>query len=282
MKLKNKRMDRTYATAMVAFGFVCVGCFGAFQGAAARPQATGAKLPDLVGFTTGMPAQQVYEMLKAVDPGHTVALTQTTIPQLYGDKPVAVGMNPATEDFNKEAINVSLTLPPAPQVAWQVAHHIGQFTSTRKNVYNSLVQKYGQPWAADRPADPYVLSGLNWYFDEQGHQLSVPDPQALLAFKNCTGQFFGPAYNYADGGGYLANNATTNIVNPNRPRTSVFALPPAWDPATHPQCVNVIKLTVTVTANAGPAPDAAGTFSMDFVMTDPTIQHRALSRSTTQ
>jgi hypothetical protein len=168
---------------------------------------------------------------------------------------------------------VSFTMPPAPQVAWQIAHHIGQFTSTRKNVYNSLVQKYGQPWAPDRPADPYVLSGLNWYFDEQGHQVSVPDGQALLAFKTCTGQFFGAAY--TDGGAYLANDATTNIVNPNQPRTAVYHLPAAWDPATHPQCVNVIKLSVTVTANGPPQPDASVTVAMDFTMTDPTIQHRA-------
>jgi hypothetical protein len=253
-------------------------CFGAFQGAAAppQPQAAGAKLPDLVGFTTGMSAQQVYELLKAADPGHTVALTQTTIPQLYGDKPITIGMNPATMDFNKEAINVSLTMPPAPQVAWQIGHHIGLFTSTRKNVYNSLVQKYGQSWAPDRVADPYALAGLNWYFDEQGRLVSVPaDQAALIAFKNCIGQFFGAAFNYNDGGAYLANDATTNIVNPNRPRTSVFQLPVAWDPATHPQCVNIIKLSVSVTVNGPPQPDASVTVAMDFTMTDPTIQHRA-------
>lgn len=277
MTSRIKRIDKTYASAMIFFGLVCAMCFGAFRRAAAspQPQVSGSKLPDLAGFTTGMSPQQVYEMLKSIDPGHTVALTQTTIPQLYGDKPIMVGMNPATQDFAKESINVTFTLPPAPQVSWQVAHHIGQFTSTRKNVYNSLVQKYGPPWAPDVTADRYALAGLSWYFDDQGRLVSPPDGQALIAFKNCVGQFFVAASNYNDGGITLANDATTNIVNPGRARNAVFPLPPTWDPNTHPQCVNMIKLSVTVNANAPSTPDASGIFSMDFTMTAPTIQHRA-------
>jgi hypothetical protein len=277
MTARNKGIKRNHALALPVFGFVCAVCLGGFPGAATppQPQASGSQLPDLVGFTTGMPAQQVYEKLKAIDPGHTVALTQTTIPQLYGDKPIMVGMNPATMDFHTEAINVSFTMPPAPQVAWQIQHQLGLFTSTRRNVYNQLVQKYGEPWPPDRFADPYVLSGLNWYFDEQGHQVSVPAGQALIAFQTCVGQFFGPASYNGDAGAYMANDATTNIVQPNRPRTSVYPLPPAWDPATHQACANIIKLTVTVSATGPPQPDASVQVAMDFKMWDPTIQHRA-------
>ena len=43
-----------------------------------------------------MAPQQAYNLLKEHDPGHSVSLTQWTIPQIYGDKPIALGMTTAT------------------------------------------------------------------------------------------------------------------------------------------------------------------------------------------
>src|ERR1700681_1688986 len=115
------------------------------QPQAQAPAAGGSALPDILGIRTGMTAQQAYDLLKGIDPGHTVVVEQWTIPQLYADKPIIFSMNPATTGADNQ-IMVSITLPPNPQVVWRVHRSIGRFTSTKPNVLKTLFDKYGTPW----------------------------------------------------------------------------------------------------------------------------------------
>src|SRR5579862_3450144 len=113
-------------------------------------------LPDILGARTGMAPGDAYNLLKAHDPAHSVALEQVAYPQLYGDKPITYGMNTATSGPD-DLFSVEITLPPNQQVVWRVHRVLGRFSSNTTNVINSLLQKYGTPWnpSAPAPRDPH-------------------------------------------------------------------------------------------------------------------------------
>jgi hypothetical protein len=251
--------------------------FGAhLRGASpARPQAQtpaagGSGLPDILGIHPGMTAQQAYGLLKAIDPGHTVTLDQWTIPQLYKDKPIVFSMNPATTGPDNQIV-VSITLPPNPQVVWQVRRSIGRFTSTKPNVLNSLFHKYGTPWNPN-PGQPVNsdLGELYWFFNEQGKPVNPPTaPADVLAFKNCLNAVMSP-WNMP----FLptAPGGANNTVAQGQPRTTVEPMPPPYDPSKNPQCNNLIRVHAEV--NQGTVRDNDLAFYMEIDIADFTAQHR--------
>jgi hypothetical protein len=256
-------------------GLILTVTFAAYPGASALPQAPaagGSKLPDILGITTGMAPQQAYELLKTHDPGHTVALTQWTVPQIYGDKPITLGMN--TANTGMETVYVALTMPPNAQAVWHIHRSIPQFTSTKTNVLNSLYQKYGMPWnpypGTPRNTD---IGSLQWFFDEQGRPVNPTAPADVLALKNCvnsTLQIWYMAFPAMPAGN---NGVATNSVTPGGPRTTVETVPPVLDPSKSPQCNNLIYVTVSV--NGGVVRDTDLNFYLDFQISDYTMQHRA-------
>jgi hypothetical protein len=237
---------------------------------AQAPAAGGSALPDILGLRTGMTAQQAYGLLKAIDPGHTVVVDQWTIPQLYADKPVTFSMNPATTGPDNQIV-VSITLPPNPQVVWQVRRSIGRFTSTKPNVLNSLFQKYGTPWNPN-PGQPVNsnIGELIWFFNEQGKSVSPPTaPADVLAFKNCLNYVMGP-WNMP----FLPTpgQGTNNTLAQGQPRTTIEEMPAAFDPSKNPQCNNLIRVRATV--NDGVVRDNDLAFYMVIEIDDFTAQHR--------
>ena len=239
---------------------------------AQAPAPGGGALPDILGLHTSMTAQQAYDLLKGIDPGHTVVLQQWTIPQLYADKPIIIDMTPANTGPDNQ-IDVTITLPPNPQVVWQIRRSIGRFTSTKPNVLNSLFQKYGTPWNPN-PGQPVNsnLGELYWFFDEQGKPANPPTaPAELLAFKNCLGSVMAPWY----WGGWPSSNPagqTNNTVAQGGPRTSVEPMPPVFDASKNPQCNNLIRVHAEL--NGGIVRDNDLAFFMEVDIVDYTAQHR--------
>jgi hypothetical protein len=235
----------------------------------ARPQAQAPAAggpPDILGIRIGMTVQQALDLLKAHDPGHSVALEQWTIPQLYGDKPITYAMTPSTTGL-ADRISVDVTLPPNPQVVWRIHRLIGPFTSTRDNVLNSLYQKYGMPWNPD----PNSLSGpivvLDWFFNEQG-RLANPGTSRddVIAMKTCMNTVMQQWY----WGGWptTQDSLPSNSLVQGGPRGAVTTMPPMLDPSKNPQC-NLIHV------QAGVKPGATGpTFVMNITISDFTSQHR--------
>jgi xanthosine utilization system XapX-like protein len=232
------------------------------------PAAPAGKLPDILGITTGMTPQQAYDLLKAHDPAHMVALQQTTIPQLYGDKPITHAMNPMNTG-TEDRLQVALTMPPKPQVVWLIHRQIGPFQATTPNVLNSMYQKYGMPWNPN-PNSPPIPGNMQWFFDEQGNPLTITTPAAVLAMKNCQAGPMSPwlgdnqpaPLDYS-GSGALAKGG---------PRATVMPMPPVFDPSKNPQCNNMIYVRATI--NGGAVRDSDLQFYLDITISDVTLQHR--------
>ena len=260
--------------ALVAF-VLAVGLGAHLRGASpAQPQAQapaagGSALPDILGIRTGMTAQQAYDLLKGIDPGHTVVVEQWTIPQLYADKPIIFSMNPATTGPDNQ-IMVSITLPPNPQVVWRVHRSIGRFTSTKPNVLKTLFDKYGTPWNPN-PSQPVNsdVGDLVWFFDEQGKPVNRTSPADVLALKNCMNSVMSP-WNMP----FLptAQGGTSNTLAQGQPRITVEPMSPPFDPSKNPQCNNLIFVRAEV--NNGVVRDSDLAFYLDISITDFTAQHR--------
>ena len=259
--------------ALLGLGLAVI--FVAYRGAAARPQAPaagGSKLPDILGITTGMTPQQAYDILKAHDPGHTVALTQWTVPQIYGDKSITLGMS--TANTGMEALFVALTMPPNAQVVWQIHRQVPQFTSTKTNVLNSLYQKYGTPFNPEFPGPRNLNQGtLHWYFDRQGHPLNPTTQQEFVAFRNCLNASEGPWFIGFLGIPSSNWGGTTNSLSPGGVRNAIEPVPEGYDPSKHTECRNVIHVLVGV--NNGTVGDNELNFSLDFLISDYSMQQRA-------
>jgi hypothetical protein len=223
-------------------------------------------LPEILGARTGMAPGDAYNLLKAHDPAHSVALEQVAYPQLYGEKPITYGMNTATSGYDDQ-FSVEITLPPNPQFVWRVHRVLGRFSGTTPNVINSLLQKYGTPWNPNAPAPRDPRDGvLRWVYDEQGHRMDVA-PQVL---KNCLNSTLQPWFGDDVGG---INGRTSTTMERSFTRTATVTMPPLVDPSKNPQCTNLVVLQITV--NGGMVNADALSFTMDFTMTDYTAQHRA-------
>jgi hypothetical protein len=242
--------------------------FGAHSGTALQPPPAGGPgpgtLPDILGITTGMPAQQALDLLRAHDPGHTAAYVRWTIPQLYGNRPIMSSMN--TADTGTEVFDVRLTIPPLEQRVYRV-ERVLHVTAPRAALVNELLQKYGAATWDPRPnAPPPQAAGPNlfWLFDETGQRVDPPNMADKYKMRDClglTGQAWGtgePAVNTSNGGQVVQGNARGAVVQAN----------PALDPDVHHVCDNVVVVHAGLT---GSEP----TWILNVEITDATIQHRA-------
>jgi len=226
-------------------------------------------LPDILGLRTGMAPGDAYNILKEHDPAHSVALEQVTYPQLYGTKPITYGMNTATSGPDDQ-FSAEITLPPNAQIVWRVHRVLGRFSGTTPNVVNSLLQKYGTPWNPNAPSPRDPRDGIfRWFYDEQGHRMD--QSIAPIVLKNCMATTLNPWFGDDVPG---MNGRTSTTVERSITRTSTVTTPPSVDPAKNPQCTNLVVLTVLVNGGGILYPDALS-FTMDFMMTDFTAEHRA-------
>jgi hypothetical protein len=233
----------------------------------AQPAPAG-KLPEILGITTGMTPQQAYDLLKDHDPTHMVALRQTTIPQLYGDKLITHAMNPMNTG-TEDRMQVALTMPPNPQLVWMIHRIIGPFPATTPNVLNSIYQKYGTPWNPTPNSQPNPGS-MQWFFDEQGHPLQITTPAAILAMKNCQAGPMSPWL--GDSQPAPQDYSGPGAVEKGGSRATVMPMPPVFDPSKNPQCNNIIFVRATINGGAVRAGDLQ--FYLDITISDTTLQHR--------
>jgi hypothetical protein len=215
-----------------------------------RPQAGGK--PDILGITTGMSPQDALNIMREHDPGHSVALTQWTIPQLYGDKPFTLGLNTATTGM--EVLFAQLTLPPNPQVVWDIHRDVPAFTSTTPNALKSLFDKYGTPWTpySFPGAPPRNQGQLLWLYDAQGHNLPSPANQAdSQAMQTCLGQVMQEWYMaFTNMPNPVPSNPHNNLV-PGNPRTSVQTVPPVFDPSKNTLCNSLLQVKALINGGIG-------------------------------
>jgi hypothetical protein len=233
-------------------------------------QTAASSFPDILGVRTGMPPGDAYNLLKAHDPAHTVALEQATYPQLYGTMPITFGMNTATSAADDQ-FSIEITLPPNPQVVWRIHRALGPFPSNTQNVLNSVFQKYGTPWNPNVPApfDPH--SGVfHWFFDQQGRRAEINTQAGALTLKNCLNTGLQPWF--GDDVPITQQDTSTRVVG-SFTRTMPVTIPPMVDPSKNSPCNNLIVVQVTV--NGGMLYDNATSFMIDFLIADYTVQHVA-------
>jgi hypothetical protein len=246
----------------------------AHPGAAGQPQTAGGaapgKLPDVLGTTTGMPIQQAMDLMKAHDPGHNVIIRQWLIPQAFGDKPVTYQISTATTGED-DTLEVDVTLPPQPQMVWQIQRVIGgqnRFTSTLANVDKGLYQKYGMPWNPNPPL-PLNPKGLQWFFTEQGRALNPTARPDIDALKACQNTVMQPWAILAPGTGGTEESGKAVQVYHVPPRGGIVKMPPAFDPAKNPECNNLIYVQTGIDGS-----DDDMRFAVHFSIDDYPLQHR--------
>ena len=133
--------------------------------------------PDILGVTMGMPVADAYNAVKAADATHRVGAAQVAIPEMLGDKAAVYKLMPDTRDVSN-VFYVNVTLPPNPQVVWQVYHQLGQLHVTQAQALASLTDKYGAKYRSRVPFTPTSSVGtFRWIYDEQGRLSDMPFSQ---------------------------------------------------------------------------------------------------------
>jgi hypothetical protein len=142
-------------------------------GAGATSRAAG---PDIVGFTTGMPAKEAYEMLKKyAGPARQVAVGHQNFPEL-NPTPIIhqLVMSDGNRDTSAEVIELDLTLPPSPQTVWRVVRAL-RFQPGKEMLAQDLIatlrKKYGPEYS--RPPMAANLPGT-WWYTADGARASLP------------------------------------------------------------------------------------------------------------
>lgn len=193
--------------------------------------------PDVLGVTMGMSAGDAYNAVKTVDATHRVALEQMAIPVLLGDKPAVYKMGPDTAD-PLNVFYVNLTLPPNPQVVWQVYHQLGQLHVTQEQALASLTNKYGAKYRSRVPVSP-TGGTLHWIYDEQGNLSDMPFSQEAKCLQtNGVMNPFG-----AQTAGAVAPGTRVRFTQPNG---QLRQIPPVFNPATLPECQHLVWVEATV------------------------------------
>ena len=126
---------------------------------------------DVVGFRPGMPIQEAYQKLKAYNPQGKITAHETTVPEI-GAKPIPQGLflseSGTSSSSEKEMIELSITLPPGPQVVYKVTRILnfqpGQ-ELTEANALAALRDKYVQDFSFGEN-NPVRM----WFFDQQGQR----------------------------------------------------------------------------------------------------------------
>jgi hypothetical protein len=216
--------------------------------------------PDILGVTMGMSAADAYNAVKAVDVTHRVTVGQVAIPELLGNKTAVFKMQPETGD-TANAFYVNLTLPPNPQVVWQVYHQIGPMHVTRDQALTSLLSKYGSTFRSRAPCTP--TSGVctfRWIYDEQGNLSAMPFSQEAI----CT-----QTINVMDTLGVPAVGNVSGETVYRSPQADVQLRPisPAYDPARLPQCQHLVWVEAQLQG-------VDLTWTIMVTITDYDLQHR--------
>ncbi len=197
----------------------------------------GAAPPDVLGVRMGMSAGDVYNAVKAVDVQHRVALEQIAIPELLGDKTAVYKMGPDTSD-PLNVFYVNLTLPPNPQVVWQVYHQLGQLHVTQEQALASVTNKYGAKYRSRLPVSP-TGGTLHWIYDEQGNLSDMPFSQEAKCLQ--TNGLMNPFG--AQSAGAVAPGTRVRFTQPNG---QIRQIPPVFNPATLPECQHLVWVEATV------------------------------------
>lgn len=212
--------------------------------------------PDILGVRMGMSAADAYNAVKAADVTHRVAVGQIAIPELLGDKTAVFKMQPDTQD-TANVFYVNLTLPPNPQVVWQVYHQLGQLHVTRQQALDSLLNKYGAKYRSRVPFTATSSVGtFRWIYDEQGNLSDMPFSQEAKCLQ--TNGLMDPL-GVAGGG--------VGVMRASPPAVQLRQIPPIFDPATLPECQHLVWIEATIQGN-----DL--TWTITITVTDWDLEHR--------
>ena len=198
--------------------------------------------PDVLGVTTGMSPGDAYNAVKAADVTHRVALQQIAIPELLGDKAAVFKMGPDTLD-PINVFYVNLTLPPNPQVVWQVYHFVGQLHVTQEQALASLTNKFGARYRTRTPITPTMGSGtLRWIYDEQGNLSDMPFSreakctQTITPWNPLQAQYNGPA-------------TPGPPMRSTLPDVQIRQIPAVFNPDTLPECQHLVWVDAAISGN---------------------------------
>jgi hypothetical protein len=156
---------------------------GGFSGAKA------AALPDIVGFTPGMSAEEAYRKLQQyAGPSRKILVNRRNYPDLSPKLIInELQVNDGDTTNSAEVLQLEFTLPPQPQAVWRIVrrvHFLPGKELLAQNVIILLRSKYGAE--AQQPMTP-TLPGV-WWFMPDGRRASAPPG---LQFADCA--FMGPA-----------------------------------------------------------------------------------------
>jgi hypothetical protein len=213
---------------------------GANSGAMAQAPtpAAGGNGPDIRGIRTGMAPQQVYDLLKGIDPTNRVTVGQLKIPDLLGDKSAVYGMAPETfNGVGDEMIYVLFTLPPNPQQVWQVHRQlISSIHTTLDQTIGALRQKYGQEYAPPLGSNPTMI----WVYDEQGRLAKGLRPETTL--RDCTNSWMQPVAT----GNIPAGQITAGVLPIVIGNSTINSIPPLLDPTKNPPCHGLVMVRAVI------------------------------------
>ena len=153
------------------------------------------KLPDITGIRLGMPMAEAAALVQKLNPGRPMDQLRDgpNANQLFVDTLRVADGRTVTDTY------VHLTLPPQPQVVWQVSRNLQQPNVARATVIGALRQKYGKEAFDLRgtlvpAANDDEIVYMWWVFDEQGR--AVTNTQLQQASPNACASGFGPSGGY--------------------------------------------------------------------------------------
>ena len=155
------------------------------------------KLPDITGIRLGMPMAEAGAIVQKLNPGRPMDSLRDgpSANQLFVDTLRVADGRIVTDTY------VHLTLPPQPQVVWQVSRTLQQPNVARSTVIGALRQKYGKEAHALRgtlapAANDDEIDSMWWVFDEQGRAVSNTQLQQGGRPNGCSAGFSPPGGYY--------------------------------------------------------------------------------------
>jgi hypothetical protein len=155
------------------------------------------KLPDITGIRLGMPMAEAGAIVQKLNPGRPMDSLRDGpgANQLFVDTLRVADGRIVTDTY------VHLTLPPQPQVVWQVSRTLQQPNVARSTVIGALRQKYGKEAHALRgtlapAANDDEIDSMWWVFDEQGRAVSNTQLQQGGRPNGCSAGFSPPGGYY--------------------------------------------------------------------------------------
>jgi hypothetical protein len=144
----------------------------------AGPQLDPSKLPDAAGVHLGMSLDQAKA---AFQKAYTTGVDALEMQYGQQNRPLkSVNVLRTLDASHNTVMQVDLTPPPTPQVAWRVYRAAPQPNVNRSVLLAALRQKYGKESIAiakGKPTtDDSLIQDLWWVMDEQGHLMSGAPP----------------------------------------------------------------------------------------------------------